>query len=186
MERTLVLVKPDGVRRAIVGEVMTRFEHAGLKVVGLKMLVPTKEQVSRHYTDDNSWLESVGKKTIGAYKEKGLEVKESPVEVGKRIRGWLMESITSGPVIAMVLEGNEAIAAVRKLCGSTAPIAADPSTIRGMFSTDSYGLADEKKRVIRNIIHASDARDTAEREIAIWFGKGELHNYKRVDEDLIY
>ncbi len=186
MERTLILIKPEGVKRGLSGEIIRRFEQAGLKVVALRMISATKDQVSRHYPDDKVWLESVGLKSIKSYEAKGIKVKETALEIGNRIRNGLMDALTSGPIVAIVLEGNEAIACGRKICGATAPAAADAGTIRGMYSTDSYALADERKRPIRSIIHASDGLEVANREISIWFGKGEISAYKRADEDLVY
>ncbi len=185
-ERTLVLIKPEGMKRALSGEIIRRFEQTGLKIVAIKMLTATTDQVAKHYTDDPKWLEEVGSKSIKSYAERGIKVKESAMDIGKRIRKGLMDALTSGPIIALVLEGNEAIPVVRKILGSTAPAKADPSTIRGMYSTDSYSLADERGRPIRSIVHASDSPEVAKKEIDVWFKKGEIHEYKRCDEDLIY
>ncbi len=181
-EKTLVLVKPDGVQRAIIGRIITTFEDAGMKVVALKMVHPAKELVSRHYAADNEWMESVGRKTIASFKAKGAEMGESPLQIGERIRGWLLEYLTEAPVVAMVVEGNEAISMVRKFAGATSPASADPSTIRGRYSTDSYQNADPKGRPVRNIIHASEDKKSADREIAIWFKHNEIMDYKRADE----
>ncbi len=186
MERTLVLVKPDGVQRALIGKIISKFEDAGLKVVALKMVWPTEKLADIHYPLDKEWYENAWKNTKKGYEEKGLPYNETPLELGNRLRNWLKKAITAGPVVAMVIEGNEAVAAVRKLAGATAPSRADSSTIRGMYSTDSYALSDSEKRTLRNIVHASDSPGTAEKEIKIWFKSGEILAYKRVDEDLIY
>ena len=137
IERTLVLVKPDGVARGLSGRIIARFEDAGLKLAAIKMLRPSKELAGRHYIDDPKWLEDTGAKAIAAYKEKGIEPKETPQQAAMRIRGYLMDFISSGPVVAMVLEGNDAISVARKITGATEPKRADPSTIRGYFSTRS-------------------------------------------------
>ena len=186
MERTLVLIKPEGVKRGISGAILKKFEQAGLKIVAIKMLTTTKEQLERHYTDDPAWLEEVGNKSIKSYEERGVKLKETAPEIGKRVRKGLMDALASGPVIAFVLEGNEAVAATRKLVGATSPAKADPSSIRGKYSTDSYALADQKGRPVRTIVHASDSPETASKEIAIWFKKSEIFEYKRADEDFVY
>ncbi len=185
-EKTLVLVKPDGVYRALVGKIISRFEDAGLKIVAIKMLKPSKELVGQHYADDKEWLESVGKKTKGSYEEKGINVDETPLQIGQRIRKQLIDYLTSGPVIAMAIEGPDAISVVRKITGGTEPRKADPFTIRGMYSTDSYALADSLKRPVKNLIHASEDAKTAERELNLWFRKDEISEYKRADEEAIY
>jgi nucleoside-diphosphate kinase len=186
MERTLVLVKPEGVKRALIGKVIGRFEDTGLKVTALKMLLPNRDIASRHYPLDEEWYTNAWKNTKKGYDEKGLEFKETPLQLGERVRSWLIESLTSGPVVAMVVAGNDAIASVRKIAGATAPNRADPYSIRGMYSTDSYDLSDTRRRVVRNIVHASDSVPTAEREIKVWFTDNEISDYKRADEDAVY
>ena len=186
IERTLVLIKPEAVYRGIAGRIIQVFEDAGLKVVAIKAVKPAKEIVEKHYILDKEWYEGVWEKTNKSYDKQGLELKETPLELGTKIRGWLIEGIKEKPVIAMVLEGNDAISAVRKFAGATAPIMADPSTIRGMFSTDSYGIADIERRVVRSVIHASDGVKTAEREIAVWFENDEIIEYKRAEENIVY
>jgi nucleoside-diphosphate kinase len=179
-------VKPDGVERALIGRIISRFEDAGLKVVAIKMLKPSRELVGRHYVDDKAWLESVGNKTKSSYEAKGIVVKETALEIGQRVRGFLMDYLAGNPVVAMVIEGNEAISVVAKIVGSTAPAKADPSTIRGTYSSDSYALADGNKRSVKNLIHASDSPESAAREIGIWFKSDEIISYKRADEAAIY
>ncbi len=186
MEKTFVLIKPDGVQRSLIGRIIARFEDAGLKVVALKMVVADKELASRHYVDDMAWLEDVGRKSIASYEAKGIKVKDRPEQIGRKIRGYLMDYLTAGPVVAMVIEGNEAVAIVRKIVGSTAPAKAEPSSIRGMYANDSYQLADEMKRPVRNLIHTSDSPETAEKEISVWFGKNEIREYKRADEAAMF
>lgn len=185
MEKTLVLIKPDGVRRALIGRIISRFENAGLQISAIKMLLPDRERVGRHYKDDEVWLRSVGAKSKKAYELKGISVTESEIEIGRRIRGQLMDYLSSGPVIAMVVEGNEAIFSVRKIVGSTEPKSADPSSIRGSLSTDSYGAADSRGSPLKNLIHASDDLKSAKEEISIWFADNELCDYERADRGLI-
>ncbi|MDE1871467.1 MAG: nucleoside-diphosphate kinase [Candidatus Micrarchaeota archaeon] len=186
IERTLVLVKPDGVQRAIIGRIISRFEDAGLKVVAIKMSRPDRELAGRHYIADQKWFEDTGNRTLQSYKEKGIILKESAVELATRVRNYLIEFLSSGPVVVMVLEGNEAISVTRKITGSTEPRKSDPSSIRGALSVDSYDLADEKKRAVKNLVHASEDRATAEREIGVWFKPNEIMDYKRADESAMY
>ena len=186
IEKTLVLLKPDAVQRALVGEIISRFERTGFKVVGLKMCYASKDIAGRHYADDEAWLVSVGEKAKKAAESKGQKVTGSPKELGQRVRQMLIEFITMSPTVAIVLEGHDVINKVRVIVGDTAPSKAAPGTIRGDFSFDSYGLADVSGRPIQNLIHASDAPESAKREIDIWFRKDEIHPYQRVDESLLY
>jgi nucleoside-diphosphate kinase len=185
-EKTFVLIKPDGVYRALIGAVIAKFESAGLKVVALKMVTPDQELAGKHYMADETWMKSVGVKTKAAYKEKGINVNETELEIGKRIRNQLLSYLTEGPVVAMVIEGNDAIYVTRKIVGGTEPRKADPSSIRGMYSSDSYEAADKSKRAVKNILHASEDPATAEREISVWFKKSEITSYKRADQHHIY
>jgi nucleoside-diphosphate kinase len=186
IERTLVLVKPDGVERALIGRIISRFEEVGFKVVAIKMVKPDKELAGTHYIADKKWFEDTGNRTLQSYKERGIIVKETAVQLSTKIRNYLIESLSSGPLVALVLEGNDAISVTRKIVGSTEPRKSDPSTIRGSFSSDSYELADVRKRPIKNLVHASEDKKTAEREIAVWFKPKELSIYKRADEDSLY
>ena len=186
MERALVLIKPDGVERALIGRVIAQFEEAGLKVTALKMLKAGNDQVSKHYTDDESWLLSVGKKTKQSYLDKGIEVKESEREIGMRVRSFLVNELTRSPIVAMVLEGNAAAEVARKIAGGTEPKKADPYTIRGRYSNDSYALADKKQRSVRNIVHVSEDSTIAEKEIKVWFTDKEICAYNRADEEALY
>ena len=158
IERTLVLIKPDGVQRALTGTVIRKFENSGLKIVGMRMVWVNKALSKKHYSD----------------------------HIGKPFFAGLDEFIRSGPVVAMVLEGVEAIQNVRRIVGSTAPGEAAPGTIRGDFAHHTYAYADKARKSIANIIHASgDAKD-AKKEVALWFDKKELHSYKRADEHIVF
>ncbi len=185
MEKALVLIKPDGVERALIGKVIGRFEETGLKVIAIKMLFPTEKQTGTHYAEDKEWLLSVGKKAKQSNLEKGIPTTETEMEIGMRIRSLLIKELTKSPIVAIVLEGNAANDVARKLAGATEPRKADPSTIRGSLSTDTYGMADAAKRPVRNIVHVSENKEAAEREIKIWFEEKELHKYKRADQDII-
>ncbi|SRR5579875_1029383 len=191
MERTFVMIKPDGVQRGLVGEIISRFERTGLKVVALKMVRPSKEQAMKFYPSDEEWLKTVANKSLSVYKQLNLDPKkdfgtDDPIEIGKKIKEWLAEFLASGPCVAIVIEGNRAIEVVRKIVGATRPYEAQPGTIRGDFSTDSPELANIMKRPLRNLIHASDSKEVAEREIKFWFNENEIYNYKRADENIIY
>lgn len=186
IDRTLVLLKPDAVQRALIGEITSRFEKAGFKIIGLKLINASKETAGQHYADDEAWLVSVGEKTKKSYEAKGVQVKETPKEIGQKVRQQLMSFISSSPTVALVLEGHSVIEKVRVMVGDTAPNKAMPGTIRGDLSFDSYGLADASGRPIQNLIHASDSKENAEREIKIWFSDKELYPYQRVDEALLY
>ncbi|MBU6370685.1 MAG: nucleoside-diphosphate kinase [Patescibacteria group bacterium] len=186
-EQTFVIVKPDGVQRSLVGEIIGRFEKVGLKLVAMKMLVPTREQAEKHYTLDPEWLRKVGEKTIAGYEKKGLKAPSNdPLNIGKRVLGNLVEYFTSGPVVAFVLEGAHAVALVRKLVGSTEPLTSDVGTIRGDLVLDSYQLADTDGRAVRNVIHASGSVDEAKNEINLWFKQNEVLKYRHIQEMVIY
>ncbi len=186
MERTLVLIKPDGVQRGLVGEIIKRFENTGLKIIGMKMVYADEDKASKHYADDEEWLKSVGEKTLRSAEKKGIKIERTAIEQGRWIREMLMSYLTMSPLVALALEGNEAVSKVRMITGPTNPQEALPGTIRGDFSVDSYMLGDSLERPIQNLIHASESPKEAERELKIWFNDKELHFFKRVDEDLIY
>lgn len=189
-ERTLVFLKPDGVRRGLVGEVLRRFERIGLRIVGLKMVRAPRELLERHYPADEEFLRTIGGKTREAFEAAGLDVRREAgtddlLEIGRRVRQWLIDFVGSGPVVAMVLEGTHAVAVVRKVVGDTLPYRAAPGTIRGDYSADSPAVANLQQRPVRNLIHASGSPEEAAYEVGLWFSPAELHDYRRVDEELI-
>ncbi|MBU6388375.1 nucleoside-diphosphate kinase [Patescibacteria group bacterium] len=186
-ERTLVIVKPDGIQRALIGEIMKRYERLGLKLVALKMLVPTEAMIEQHYLLDPSWKKNVGEKAIASYVKKGeTPPSNDPIEVANLVVTRLKKYMTSGPVIAMVWEGAHAVELVRKITGGTEPRSADIGTIRGDFVVDSYQIADSDDRAIRNLIHASGTIPEAEKEIPHWFTQGEIINYRVPHEAILY
>ncbi len=186
-ERTLVIIKPDGVQRGLIGEVIKRYETCGLKLVALKMLIPNKETVLKHYSIDPEWATKTGNKTFASYKEKGLPMPgPSPEEFAETIRRQLMDFMSSGPVVAMVWQGMGAVPIVRKITGSTEPLSSAPGTIRGDYTIDSYTASNEDQRAVRNIIHSSGSNEEAEKEISIWFDQKEIINYRLVSEEIIY
>ncbi len=186
-ERTLVIVKPDGIQRALIGEIMKRYERLGLKLVGLKMIVPTEEMIETHYLLDSNWKKNVGEKAIASYVKKGETPPSSdPIEVANMVVENLKKYMTSGPVIAMVWEGAHAVELVRKITGGTEPRSAGIGTIRGDFVLDSYQMADTDGRAIRNLIHASSTVPEAEMEIPHWFNDGEIMKYSVPHEATLY
>ncbi len=188
-EKTLVIIKPDGIQRSLVGEITKRYERVGFKLIGLKMIIPTEKQATAHYYDvgGDKWIEEVGRKASAAYKKKG---KESPYKTYSE-NGWAIlkanaKYLSAGPVIIMIWQGANAIELVRKLTGATAPLLADVGTIRGDFTLDSYALADTDQRSVRNLIHASGEVDEAKKEIEIWFKEDEILNYTHIQDKILY
>ncbi len=186
VEKTLILAKPDAVQRGLIGEIIRRFEQVGFKIAGVKMIQANEEQLGIHYKDDPEWKQSVGKKTIAAAKSKGIEMTETEEEIGARIRKWNMEGLKLCPIIAIIFEGHHAVEFGRKIVGNTEPRQALPGTIRGDFSIESYQIADTKRRVIRNLIHASESAQEAEREIKIWFNNDEIFDYNKEIQKIIH
>jgi len=186
-ERTLVVVKPDGIQRALIGEIMKRYERIGLKLVALKMFVPTEKMIEEHYLLDSEWKKNVGEKAISSYVKKGETPPSSdPIEVGNLVVERLKKYMTSGPVIAMVWEGAHSVELVRKITGGTEPRSAGIGTIRGDFVVDSYQMADGADRAIRNLIHASGSVPEAEKEIPHWFNEKEIVKYSVPHEATLY
>jgi nucleoside-diphosphate kinase len=186
-ERTLIIVKPDGVQRTMVGEIIRRYERLGLKLVAIKMLVPDAGHIEKHYTLDPNWRRVTGEKTIKGYRDKGLKPPSvDPLEITAKILENLKKYMTSGPVIAMVWQGAHSVQIVRKITGGTEPLTSDVGTIRGDFVLDSYQMSDGDSRAVRNLIHASGSVEEADMEIAHWFEEKEIINYRLVQEQILY
>lgn len=191
-EKTLVLVKPDGVMRGIVGKVITRFEETGLKLVGIKMLRISREFAMEHHPPElEKWLAGMGGKTLEGYKKYGRDpMKElgtdDPLKIGKLVWEWNTEFLTSAPIVAMVWQGNHSIDNVRKIVGSTLPVFALPGTIRGDFSKDSPALANAMKRGLHNVVHASGDPAEATYDIDHWFAPEEIQSYQRMDWEAMF
>lgn len=186
-ERTLVILKPDAIQRSLMGEIISRYERVGLKLVALKMMVPTAELIEKHYTLDPEWRRVTGEKTIKGYTNKGLTPPfTDPLEVTRVLLGNLVKYMTSGPIIAMVWQGAHAVEIVRKLTGSTEPLLSDVGTIRGDYVLDSYRMTDADGRSIRNLVHASGSIREAEDEIAHWFTGKEIMKYSIAQEKILY
>ncbi len=185
-----MIVKPDGVKRGLVGEIVRRIEQRGLKVVALNMFQATKDQLNKHYSDAEANLKAMGEKTLATYQKHGMDAKkeigtDDPVKIGKMVHGWITDFMTSGPVVKFVVEGLHAVEMVRKIVGSTMPSAAEMGTIRGDYSVDSAVLANSQKRGVRNIVHASGNVVEAEAEIKLWFKPEEIHSYVRAEEEIM-
>ncbi|OGK25254.1 nucleoside-diphosphate kinase [Candidatus Roizmanbacteria bacterium RIFCSPHIGHO2_02_FULL_37_9b] len=187
-ERSLVVVKPDGVVRGLAGKIISRFEDVGLKIVAVKLLKVSKSLAERHYPGDReAWLRGMGEKTLENYKKFRVDAikllgTNDTHEIGKMIQKWLVDYIVSGPVLAFVVEGPHAVELVRKICGNTLPLLSSPGTIRGDYAFDSSYLANTGKRAIKNLVHSSGSIEEADYEIPLWFGKDELQEYQRVEE----
>lgn len=178
------MIKPDGVKKGLIGEVIRRFEQRDLKVVALEMFQPTREEVDNHYPKDEAWISRLGGKTLSTYEKYGYDPMEDfgttdAAKIGPEIRKWLIDYMMSAPLVKMVVQGNHAVDMVRKICGPTLPNMADMGTIRGDFSIDSPAVANAEKRAVANILHASETPEEAEHEINHWFGDIEVYSYKR-------
>jgi len=191
MEQTLIVLKPDAVVRGLIGEIITRFEKVGLKIVAAKFTQVNKDLAEKHYPlSREAFIRGMGEKTLENYKKFNLDPTEKmgtadPLEIGKKIQAWLVDYISSGPVLALVLEGPHAVELTRKLCGHTLPLSADPGTIRGDLSFDSSYLANTNNRPIKNLIHASGSLEEAKYEIPLWFTAGEIYSYERAEENIM-
>ncbi|MGE5298378.1 MAG: nucleoside-diphosphate kinase [Acidobacteriaceae bacterium] len=189
-EMTYVMVKPDGVKRGLIGEIVHRFERVGLKVIAMEMVKPTKEMIDEHYPKDPKWITRLGEKTLTTYAKYGYDANkdfgtDKAEELGPMVREWLISYMISGPVVKMILQGVHAVDMVRKMAGHTLPYMADVGTIRGDYSVDSPAVANREKRGVHNLMHASETPEEAKHEIEFWFKKDQIHAYKRGEEDLM-
>lgn len=185
-ERTLVILKPDAIQRGLVGEIIKRLERTGLKLVAMKIVNATEEQLWRHYNKDEEWFTKKGENTVKNRRDLGLPIEKEAIEYGKDIVRALVSFMTCGPVVPMVWEGNQAVGIVKKIVGATEPLSSDGGTIRGDYTLDSYELASLDDRAVRNLIHCSDPVTDAEREIPLWFSKDEVLNYRLIAEQILY
>lgn len=185
-ERTFIILKPDAIQRGLMGEVLRRIERTGLKFVAMKFAVLPEEKLWQHYNKDDKWFQEKGERILKGRQENGMSVDKEAIEYGKDIIRQLVKFMTSGPVLACVIEGNQAVGIVKKLVGGTEPLTSDVGTIRGDLTLDSYDLAGLDERAVRNLIHCSDQVEEAKREIAIWFDEKEMVNYRLVAEQVLY
>lgn len=191
-QRTFCMVKPDGVQRGLIGDIIYRIEKSGLKIVAMKMMLPDAELVRKHYpASDEAWVHRLGEKSVSGFENLDVTAgevlgSEDRMHLGKEVVAGLIDYMTSGPVVCMVVEGIQAIEMVRKLAGHTLPYKADIGTIRGDYSVDSPAIANAEKRSIHNIFHASENTSEAANEIELWFGKEIVHDYVRAGENVMY
>lgn len=177
IERTFIAIKHDGVQRGLVGEIIKRFEQRGLKLVAIKMVLPTTAMADKHYVLTPAFIQKLGENTRKAAAEKGLKLKETNEEIATKVKNWNMTYLTEGPVVAMIWEGFHAIEIGRKIVGPAESRSAPIGTIRGDYSVESYDLADKLQRPLRNLVHASGNKEEAENEVKLWFRKEELFSW---------
>lgn len=188
-ELTFLMIKPDGVRKGLIGEIINRLERRDLKVVALEMFRPTVEEIDTHYPNDEAWLRRTGQRTFTTYEKYGHDAKaeygtDDDLVMGQMVRQWLIDFMVSAPLVKMAVQGLHAVDMVRKIVGPTMPYMADMGTIRGDFSNDSPLLANKERRAIANLVHASETPEEAKHEIEHWFGKGsKIFTYKRFGVD---
>ncbi len=189
MEQTFIIIKPDAIQRNIVGEIISRFEKVGLKIIGMKMVQPPVELLNKHYPSDREeFIVGMGEKTLENYKDLGQDPKEffgtdDAKTIGLEVQKWLVDFMADSPVIAIALQGPHAIEVVRKIRGHTLPLKAQPGTITGDYSFDSSSIANTYMRTIRNLVHASGNSEEAVFEIGLWFNDDELFDYKTVHQE---
>ncbi len=186
LERTFVIVKPDGVQRSLIGEIIKRFERTGLKLAALKFTMLDSDRIWKHYSKDDAWFIKKGTKIAEDRAAAGLSAEKEPIEYGKDIIRALEKFMTSGPVVMMVWEGNSAVDVVTKITGTTEPATSDVGTIRGDYTIDSYNIAAIDDRAVRNLIHCSDTPENAETEINLWFTPEEIITYRLVGDQILY
>ena len=185
-ERTFVILKPDTVQRSLMGEVIKRFERTGLKCTAMKMFMADEARLLQHYNKDDAWFLKKGTRIVEEMQTQGRSVEKEPIEYGKDIIRTIVHYMEAAPVVALVFEGNESVAVVTKLVGTTEPKTSDVGTIRGDFTVDSYSHSSYENRSVRNLIHCSESPAEAEREIAIWFKEEDIMNYVTAQERIMY
>jgi len=185
-ERTFVMFKPDTVQRSLIGEIIKRFEATGLKCTAMKMFMADEDRLFKHYNKDEAWFLKKGTGIVENLKAQGLPVEKEALEYGKDIIRANAEFMMSAPLVAMVWEGNQAVAVIKKIVGSTEPATSDVGTVRGDYTVDSYSHAAVEDRAVRNLVHCSDEVGEAEREIALWMKDNEIMNYVSAQERVMY
>lgn len=186
-EKTLVIIKPDGIQRNLIGDIISRYERVGLKIVAMKMMHATEDLIKNHYTLDPSWFQTVGEKGIKGLIDKGIQPESmDPDIMAHAVLRRLITYMTSGPIIAVVLQGAHAVKIVRKITGGTEPLTSDVGTIRGDYVLDSYSMSNDDDRAVRNLVHASGSVKEAEDEIKHWFKDDEIMKYVLVNDEVLY
>lgn len=185
-ERSLVLLKTDAVQRSLIGEIIKRFEQTGLKISAMKMLNATEAQLLDHYNKDDAWYQKKGQGIVDDLTAQGRKVEKEAIEYGKDIIRTVVHYMQESPIVALVMEGNQATAVVTKIVGTTEPTTSDVGTIRGDYTLDSFAIATYEDRAVRNLVHQSESPEEAEREIKIWFTDKEIMQYTTAQERIMY
>lgn len=192
-QQTFCMIKPDGVKRGLIGEIVHRIEKSGLKVVAMKMVHATEDQIKKHYPmSDEAWIHRLGEKSLsGLDNHPELDAEsvygtKDKARLGNEVATSLIKYMQSGPVVCMVVEGIQAIDMIRKLAGNTIPAKADMGTIRGDYSVDSPAIANVEKRAIHNLFHASENPKEAANEIKIWFKGERIYDYTLGNDEVMY
>lgn len=189
-EKTLIIIKPDAVKRGLIGTIIEMFEKVGLKLMAAKMLKPDADVIKNHYPGTPEWISEMGEKTLASFKQSGVNVKEKmgtddPAKLGTFVYDRLVKYWMEGPIVVMVWQGPGAVAIARKLRGHTIPLLAQTGTLHSDYSFDSSTLSASLDRVVKTFVHASGSVDEANREIEYWFKGVELKDYER-DVDNLY
>jgi nucleoside-diphosphate kinase len=189
MEKTLLIIKPDAVKRALIGTIIETFEKTGLKLLAAKMVKPEAEVIKSHYPGTPEWIAEMGNKTLLSFKQAGTDVKkvmgtEDPAKLGQFVYDRLIKYWQEGPIVAMVFEGPNAVAVARKLRGHTIPALAEPGTLHATYSYDSSTLSSTLDRVVKTFVHASGSVEEANREIEYWFKGVKFESYMREVDSL--
>ncbi len=191
LEQTLIIIKPDAIKRGLIGKIIETFENVGLKLLAGKMVKPDTQVIKNHYPGTTEWLREMGEKTLASFKQSGLDVKEKmktddPNKLGQFVYDRLIKYWQEGPIIVMIWEGPSAVSLARKLRGHTIPVLAEAGTLHGRYSFDSSPLSASLDRVVKTFVHASGSTEEAEREIKYWFGEiKEFKSYER-EVDKLY
>jgi nucleoside-diphosphate kinase len=185
-EQTYISIKNEAIQKGIIGEIITRFEKVGLKLVAIKMIVPTAEILGKQYPDADFWYSQVGEKTKLSRQKRGITDDRDSIEIGKWVRGMILEDLVGKPQVAMVWEGAHAVEIAKKLIGITNPLDSDVGTIRADYTVESYDVADFYQHPVRTLVHRSGSVEEAKDEIALWFNKEEIQEYPLVLEEILY
>lgn len=183
------MLKPDAVQRGLIGEIVKRFEATGLKCSAMKMFMADEERIFKHYNKDEAWFMTKGTRIVADLEEQGKPVEKEPMEYGKDIIRANAVFMMQSPLVAMVWEGNQAGAVIKKVVGSTEPATSDVGTVRGDYTVDSYSHAAYEDRAVRNLVHCTDPEDGPEeaaREINLWFTEEEIMSYTTAQEAIMY
>jgi len=189
LEQTLIIIKPDAVKRGLIGKIIETFEQVGLKLLAAKMVKPDKNVIKNHYPGTPEWIKEIGEKTLASFKQSGKDIKKTmgtddPEKLGAFVYERLVNYWLEGPIVVMVWEGPDAVQIARKLRGHTIPLLSQTGTLHASYSFDSSTLSTSLNRVVKTFVHASGSTDEAKREIKYWFGEAEFKSYQREIDDL--